>query len=122
MKVLIVSAWRRRCESDQRARDLPPLTAVHLAALCPPHVEVEVWHEQARPLDPARVDADLVAITAMTGSADHMYWLADALRLRGITVVLGGPHATLMPAEALQHADAVAAGEGELTALAGVRR
>jgi radical SAM superfamily enzyme YgiQ (UPF0313 family) len=28
--------------------------------------------------------------------------------------VIGGPHATLLPDEALQHADAVVAGEGEL--------
>jgi radical SAM superfamily enzyme YgiQ (UPF0313 family) len=43
-----------------------------------------------------------------------MYRIADFLRSRGSTVVLGGLHCTLLPDEAAEHADAVVAGEGEL--------
>jgi len=43
-----------------------------------------------------------------------MHAIADFLRARGTTVVLGGLHATLLPGEAAEHADAVVAGEGEL--------
>jgi radical SAM superfamily enzyme YgiQ (UPF0313 family) len=43
-----------------------------------------------------------------------MYRIADFLRARGTTVVLGGLHCTLLPEEAAEHADAVVAGEGEL--------
>ncbi len=115
MRLLIVSAWQDRFHGDERMRDLPSLSAVHLAALCPPHVDVRVHHEQIRPVDPEAVDADLVAITATTGGAVRMYALADRLRERGAKVILGGPHASLLPQEALRHADAVAVGEAELS-------
>jgi radical SAM superfamily enzyme YgiQ (UPF0313 family) len=42
------------------------------------------------------------------------YRLADALRSRGIPVVLGGLHATALPDEAAAHCDAVVVGEGEM--------
>jgi len=115
MKVLIVSAWRDRYQGDERARPFPSLSAIHLAALCPPGVEVEVRHEQMRAVDPETVTADLVAITATTGGSGRMYELADALRARGHAVVLGGPHVSLCPGEALLHADAVAGGEAEVS-------
>ena len=56
----------------------------------------------------------LVAITANTAAAPHAYRLAEKFRTKHIPVVIGGPHATLMPDEILQHADAAVAGEGEL--------
>ena len=43
------------------------------------------------------------------------YEIADALRARGITVVFGGVHATLLPDEAARHADAVVTGYAEQT-------
>jgi len=113
MKIMIISAWRDRYAGDERARAFPALSAVHLAALCPPHVEVQVWHEQIRPVDPSHVNADLVALTSTTGSSGRMYELADRLRERGITVILGGPHVSLLPQEALEHADSIAVGDGE---------
>jgi radical SAM superfamily enzyme YgiQ (UPF0313 family) len=115
MKVLIVSAWRDRYAGDERARAFPSLSAIHLAALCPPGVEAQVWHDQVRALDPDQVNADLVALTATTGSSERMYGLADRLRARGAGVILGGPHVTLAPFEALRHGDAVAVGYAELT-------
>jgi radical SAM superfamily enzyme YgiQ (UPF0313 family) len=114
MRIMIVSAWRDRYAGDERARAFPSLSAIHLAALCPSHVEVVVRHDQIAPVDPERVDADLVAITSTTGSSGRMYALADRLRERGIAVILGGPHVTLVPEEALRHADAVAIGYGEV--------
>src|SRR5262249_45890901 len=59
--------------------------------------------------------ADLVGITCNTPNASHVYNMADAFRRRGRLVVLGGPHATLLPEEAQQHADAVLVGEAERT-------
>jgi len=47
--------------------------------------------------------------------AGRAYALADSLRARGIRVVLGGTHASLVPVEAAGHADAVVVGEGEST-------
>lgn len=112
MKVEIINCWISRYAGEQRTRLIPPLTAAHLAALCPPDVEVSIRHEQLRPVD-YNVDADVVALSFMTGYATHAYEVADRFRARGTTVVLGGPHASLLPEEALPHADAVVVGEAE---------
>lgn len=56
---------------------------------------------------------DLVAISIMTVYANRGYRIADEFRRRGIQVVIGGVHATFLPYEALEHADAVVVGEAE---------
>ncbi|MCX7620154.1 MAG: cobalamin-dependent protein [Acidimicrobiales bacterium] len=56
---------------------------------------------------------DLAAITVWTPVAPRSYALGDHYRSRGVPVVMGGVHASLMPEEALLHADAVVAGEAE---------
>jgi radical SAM superfamily enzyme YgiQ (UPF0313 family) len=58
---------------------------------------------------------DLVGLTFHTPSAPHAYEIADRFRARGITVIMGGPHVTLLPDEAQEHADAIFVGEAELT-------
>ncbi len=68
--------------------------------------------EVVRPVDFA-MQADLVGITFHTPSAPHSYAVADEFRRRGIPVVLGGPHVTLMPDEAQRHADVIFVGEAE---------
>ncbi|MFO0973154.1 MAG: radical SAM protein [Phycisphaerae bacterium] len=60
-------------------------------------------------------DVDVVGITAMTTQANRAYALADQYRRLGVTVVLGGIHPSALPADALQHADAVCIGDGETT-------
>jgi radical SAM superfamily enzyme YgiQ (UPF0313 family) len=63
----------------------------------------------------------LVGIGAMTRMAAKAYRMADALRAAGIPVVMGGPHITEVPDEALggdggpRHADAIALGEADET-------
>ncbi|MEJ7847249.1 MAG: radical SAM protein [Pyrinomonadaceae bacterium] len=63
----------------------------------------------------------LVGIGAMTRMVARAYLVADALREAGIPVVMGGPHVTECPDEALgkdggpRHADAVALGEADET-------
>jgi radical SAM superfamily enzyme YgiQ (UPF0313 family) len=97
-----------------RLIQFPQLTMPLLAALTP--AEHEVFHTDEI-VEPVCFDrpADLVGITAPTPSALHAYALADEFRRRGVPVVLGGPHATALPDEALEHADAVVTGEAEDT-------
>lgn len=91
-----------------------PLTLSLLAALVPPELEAEiVCLDESVELIPDRIEADLVGISIITGSAPRGYAIADACRARGSTVVLGGPHATLLPEEAARHADAVVIGYAE---------
>src|SRR5262249_37904261 len=91
-----------------------PLTLTTLAALVPDDLEIELTlqDEGVQPLD-LDFDADLVAISCITGTALRGYAIADRLRARGQTVVIGGVHATLLPDEAAQHADAIVTGYAE---------
>src|SRR5215470_2889785 len=75
-----------------------PLTLPTLAALVPPELNAEVVciDEGIADVDPT-LDADLVGLTVITGTAVRAYQLAGAFRQRGIPVVLGGPHITLVP-------------------------
>lgn len=91
----------------------PQLTMPLLAAWTPDHWQVSHTDEIVQRVDfDKRVD--LVGITANTSAAPHAYALAWEFRRRGVVVVIGGPHATLLPEEVAQHADAVVVGEGEL--------
>jgi hypothetical protein len=64
---------------------------------------------------PLDLEADLIGLTVITGTARRAYELADHFRARGITVVLGGPHVTLIPDDAAPHADAMVVGYAEDT-------
>lgn len=85
-----------------------PLTLTTLAALVPPELnaEITIQDEGVQPLD-LDFPPSLVGITAITGTSLRSYDIADQLRAKGHTVVIGGVHATLLPDEAAQHADAV---------------
>ena len=91
----------------------PPLSLPHLAALTPSEdYEVQIVDGNVDPVD-INAQVDLVAITLTTASAPEAYETADAFRERGIPVVMGGIHPTVMPDEAALHADAVVIGEAE---------
>jgi anaerobic magnesium-protoporphyrin IX monomethyl ester cyclase len=58
--------------------------------------------------------ADVVGITLVTPLVKEAYRLAASLRGCGAKIIAGGPHATLLPGEPLEHGfDAAIAGEGE---------
>ena len=84
-----------------------------LAAMTPAEHEIRIIDEAFVPDDP-KEDVDLVGITVLTDTVRRAYHLADLYRQRGAKVILGGIHATVLPMEALNHADAVVVGEGEL--------
>jgi len=93
-----------------------PLTLTTLAALVPDDVPAEIaLYDEGLGDVPDDLDADLVGISAITGTAPRAYELAAGLRERGVPVVLGGVHPTLVPDEAQRHADAVVTGYAEDT-------
>ena len=93
---------------------VPPLGLGMVAALTPPDVEVSLTDENVAAID-FQEETDLVGITVLTITAQRAYEIADIFRARGIKVVLGGIHASFLPDEAGQHADAVVIGEAEET-------
>jgi radical SAM superfamily enzyme YgiQ (UPF0313 family) len=93
-----------------------PLTMTTLAALAPEDLDCSFrLVDESIGQVPVGREADLVAISVMTGTAVRAYEIAGHYRDRGVPVVLGGVHATLMPDEAARHADAVAVGPAEDT-------
>lgn len=91
---------------------LPSHSLERVAALTPHSWDVVLCdevHEQV----PFDGDYTLVGITAMTHQATRAYEIADNFREKGIPVVMGGIHPTVLPEEAALHADAVVVGEAE---------
>ena len=76
---------------------------------------VSVYDKGREKLHEKVMRADVVAISVMTSTAQRAYQIADAIRevAPRIRIIMGGPHATYMPEEALEHSDLVVKGEGE---------
>jgi len=83
-----------------------------IAALTPEDVEVNITNENIEQINFDK-RGDLVGVTCSTWLAPRAYEIADEFRKRGVTVVLGGIHPSMLPYEAIQHADAVVIGEAE---------
>ena len=110
MRIEFISA-----AAEDSAR-LTPLALATLAALTPPDIDVGFSDDQIHPIDlnDGFQGADLVAISVMSKTAYRAYQIADACREKGIKVVLGGIHPTVLPEEASAHADVVVVGEAEI--------
>lgn len=85
-----------------------------LAAYTPEDIDLEIIDEVIEPID-FDDPVDLVGLTAMTYSVHRAYEIAAEYRKRGITVVMGGFHASAVPGETQKHVDTVVVGEGEET-------
>ena len=107
---------------------MPHLWMFLLQSLTPPEHEVILVDGNTHAMNEAELvqfvreqGIGLVGIGAMTRMVAKAYRVADALRAAGITVVMGGPHVTELPDEALgrdggtRHADAIALGEADET-------
>ena len=91
-----------------------PLGLLVLAGLTPPEWDISVIDENLGPPDYRTMPRpDLVGLTAFTAQAARAYELAADFRSRGIPVVLGGIHASMRLAEALDRVDTVVTGEAE---------
>ena len=105
---------------------MPHLWTFLLQAITPPGHEVLLIDGNTRDMDEEGMARfvrkrriDLVGIGSMTRMIAKAYRMADAIRAVGVPVVIGGPHVTEMPDEALgrdggiRHADAIALGEAD---------
>lgn len=108
--------YRHRKGIFKKSLRYQPLTLTTLAALVPADFPAELTLIDEGIQDvPDALEVDLVGITVITGTAKRAYELADGYRARGIKVVLGGPHVTLIPEDASPHADAIVVGYAEDT-------
>ncbi|HNE13739.1 MAG TPA: radical SAM protein, partial [Accumulibacter sp.] len=118
MKIALISPkgplYRHRGGIFKKSLRYQPLTLTTLAALVPPELgaEITLYDEGIIEL-PSQIDAELIGMTVITGTAPRAYELAAHFRARGKIVVLGGPHVTLLPNEAAKHADSICVGYAE---------
>ncbi len=73
------------------------------------------YDERKDRLHPAILDADVVGISSMTSTVNRGYQIARAIRKQrpDVKLLMGGPHATFRPEEALEYVDTVITGEAE---------
>lgn len=92
----------------------PPQSIFSVAACTPSEYDYELFDETIGQKFKLRSGVQLVALFSATPDVMQAYSYAQQLRKKGITVVIGGLHATFMPEEAVKYADSVIIGEEEV--------
>lgn len=118
MRIALISPkgplYRYRGGIFKKSLRYQPLTLTTLAALVPQDLSPEIsLYDEGIQVIPETLEADIVGLTVITGTSKRAYELADSYRAQGKTVVLGGPHVTLVPEEAARHADSICVGYAE---------
>src|SRR5436190_13691944 len=112
LTLIYPSVGRKENRPYVRAWQMQPLSMALLAGLMPPDTEVRFYDDRLEEI-PFDEPTDLVALSVETFTALRAYKIARAFRARGVPVVLGGYHVTLLPEEARQEADAIVVGDAE---------
>jgi radical SAM superfamily enzyme YgiQ (UPF0313 family) len=114
LKIALVEAVSDSTHVYSRTR-LPRVGIATLGAVIKQKGYVcDLWYTQMRPEERKNLETyDVVGIGSLSSTIGEAYRLADELRGKNITVVMGGPHVSFMPEEALAHCDYVVTGEGE---------
>lgn len=99
-------------ESYIRSWQMEPLPIATLAGLTPSDVKLSFYDDR---MEAVGYDAptDAVAIPVETYTARRAYEIASEYRRRGVPVILGGFHPSLMPEESQRYGDAIVIGEAE---------
>ncbi|MBF0441739.1 MAG: methylase, partial [Oligoflexales bacterium] len=91
---------------------MEPLQLGILAGLTPDDVDITLYDDRMESI-PFDEPTDLAAITIETFTARRAYEISDEYRKRGVPVIMGGMHATLLPEEVMQFADSILTGDAE---------
>jgi radical SAM superfamily enzyme YgiQ (UPF0313 family) len=91
---------------------MEPLSLGALAGFTPPDVEVSLYDDRLEPI-PYDEPTDLVGITVQIYAARRAYEISAEYRKRGVPVIMGGMHPTLLSEEASQHADSIFINDAE---------
>ncbi|MDH5680965.1 MAG: B12-binding domain-containing radical SAM protein, partial [Spirochaetota bacterium] len=110
--IILTRGRDRKYLGELKTYRTAPLTLAVLAGVTPPDVEVSITDEAVEAID-YNANVDIVGITLILPFALRGYQIAQKFRERGVKVVLGGPHPSIMPDEAIEYADSVVIGEGD---------
>lgn len=116
MRIALVNPIARRTQGYHTiGSKIPQLALQVLAQLTPRehHVDLidELFGTACTEEKVRRGNYDLVGVTSYTSGATRAYEIAAQCRSEGIPCIIGGPHASAMPEEAIAHFDSVAIGE-----------
>jgi radical SAM superfamily enzyme YgiQ (UPF0313 family) len=112
-KILFVNpSYRGDVLEHVKVLSLPPLNLATLARCTPDTYDIAIIDEAMDTID-FDEDVDLVAITCLTPLAPRAYEISRRFRERGVPVVLGGVHASIVCEEATSFVNAVVIGEAE---------
>lgn len=96
-----------------RTWQMESLPAATIAGLMPSNVSMSFFDDRMETI-PYDIMTDAVVISVETYTAKRAYQIASEYRKRGIPVIMGGFHPTLMPDEVKEYAEAIVIGEAEL--------
>lgn len=95
----------------------PSLTVPFLAALISDMVaKIKIIDLAVQTFNTLAVDADIALFTTTMGQSDLIFDIAKKLKSQGVTIIIGGPHATLaynFDKRIAEIADSVILGAGE---------
>jgi len=91
---------------------MEPLALAVLAGLTPKDIEIDFFDDRLETI-PYDHNTNLVALNVETYTAKRAYQISSQFRKRGVPVILGGYHPTLMPNEAMEFADSIVVGEAD---------
>lgn len=117
IKLLMIQPENREINRFRRLQfnNFSQITIPYLAAFIDErYFEITLIDEYCQRV-PYNKSFDLVAITVNTPNAPHCYEMSAKFRNKGTKIVMGGPHATLLPDEVGSHCDFLLIGEGEFT-------
>lgn len=114
MRILLVMPHPNPKRSLFSKISYPCLTLQQIAGITPRGHDVKIIDERYEKINFDK-HYDLVSISCLTYNSLRGYEISNIFRKKGIPVVFGGYHASLLPEEAKQHADSVVIGEAELT-------
>jgi radical SAM superfamily enzyme YgiQ (UPF0313 family) len=105
---------RRRGQPYIRTWQMEPLAPATLAGMTPRDdgTEIKFYDDRTENI-PFDEPTDLVAMSVETYTAKRAYQIASEYRRRGVPVVMGGFHPTLVPDETSEYAESIVVGEAE---------
>jgi len=89
-----------------------PLALPLVAAYTPEYYDICIVDEETETL-PTDYNPDIIGVTTLAATKERAFQIGDIYKSKGISVIMGGIDASVIPEEYLEHADSVVIGEAE---------
>ncbi len=111
MKITFIlpAIGKKKNEKYLKSWLMEPLTIAVINSMIPKKWDREFYDDRIEKIN-YETETDIVFITVETYTAKRAYYISNEFRKRGKKVILGGYHVTLMPEEAIEHADSIIVG------------